>query len=136
MWVHPTRALQRREGQPDAILVLKRDARAFILHNHGEHDDRNRVIRVDGLRAGSHADFAVVGRKFHRVCEQVHENLLQTILVTDDPMLDQTAVVVRDRHSPRHVLELNQLDDFVEHVVHDEVVVLFRDLAIVEQSQV
>ena len=61
---------------------------------------------------------------------------METVFVANYPVLDQPAIVIRDRHSPVHILEQHQLDDLIEHVVHYKVVVLLGDLAVVEQGQV
>ena len=53
-------ALERGKRQPDALLVLRRDSRPVVLHNHREHHHGHRVIRVDGLRARCHDNLTIL----------------------------------------------------------------------------
>ena len=131
-------SLQCCEGQPDSVLVVRCDTWPVVLHDDRDHDDGYWVLvaGVGGLRGRCHVDITVLRWKLDGVGQQVHEYLLQAIFVTDDPMVDQASVVLCERHFSIHVLELDELDDLIEHILHDKVVIFLRNLAILQQSQV
>ena len=52
------------------------------------------------------------------------------MLVSNDSMFDQATKVIRDGHSTIHILELNQLNYFIERVVNNKMVILDLDLSI------
>ena len=91
---------------------------------------------MDLLGACSYLDLAVLRREFHGVCQQVHQDLLETALVSNDAVLDEAVVVMCDLDATTHALRLNELNNLVEDRVHGEVVIFNLYLAVFQQRQI
>lgn len=62
--------------------------------------------------------------------------MLKTALVSNDSVLDQSAIIVVDLHLSVEGLVLNQLDYFVENFLHREVVCVLIDFTLLKQSEI
>ena len=62
--------------------------------------------------------------------------MLQAALITNDAVFEQTTEILGDLYVSIRVLELNKLDDFIQNILHHEVIAILGNLAVFEQCQV
>ena len=84
------------------------------------------------MRAGCNIDISFIRRVLDCVCQEIHEDLLQAALITNDAVFEQTTEILGDLYVSIRVLELNKLDDFIQNILHHEVIAILGNLAVFE----
>lgn len=72
----------------------------------------------------------------HRVCHQIHEDLLKPVFVTNDSVFNKFTEIACNLDALIDRLELDKLNDFVEDISHDKVIVFLLDVSFAEQGQI